>query len=144
MAEVHERGVVADSSRLLHVVSHDQDRVLASQVVDEVLDLAGRDRVEGRARFVEQQHFRVAGDRASDAEPLLLTAGQTEAALVETIFDFVPECRAAESPLADFGEDLFVPLTIDAERIDDVLKDCLLYTSPSPRDLWISRMPSSA
>ena len=24
------------------------------------------------------------------------------------------------------------------------LWDCLLYTSPSPRDLWISRMPSSA
>ena len=23
-------------------------------------------------------------------------------------------------------------------------KVCLLYTSPSPRDLWISRMPSSA
>ena len=23
-------------------------------------------------------------------------------------------------------------------------KACLLYTSPSPRDLWISRMPSSA
>ena len=23
-------------------------------------------------------------------------------------------------------------------------KNCLLYTSPSPRDLWISRMPSSA
>ena len=22
--------------------------------------------------------------------------------------------------------------------------NCLLYTSPSPRDLWISRMPSSA
>ena len=24
------------------------------------------------------------------------------------------------------------------------LANCLLYTSPSPRDLWISRMPSSA
>ena len=23
-------------------------------------------------------------------------------------------------------------------------KDCLLYTSPSPRDRWLSRMPSSA
>ena len=23
-------------------------------------------------------------------------------------------------------------------------RTCLLYTSPSPRDLWISRMPSSA
>ena len=26
----------------------------------------------------------------------------------------------------------------------DLLKDCLLYTSPSPRDLSTSRMPSSA
>ena len=27
---------------------------------------------------------------------------------------------------------------------DDCLKDCLLYTSPSPRDATLSRMPSSA
>ena len=26
----------------------------------------------------------------------------------------------------------------------DCMNNCLLYTSPSPRDLWISRMPSSA
>ena len=25
-----------------------------------------------------------------------------------------------------------------------IFQSCLLYTSPSPRDLWISRMPSSA
>ena len=31
----------------------------------------------------------------------------------------------------------------DIESID-VLKDCLLYTSPSPRDGLLSRMPSSA
>ena len=30
------------------------------------------------------------------------------------------------------------------EYIYSDYKDCLLYTSPSPRDLWISRMPSSA
>ena len=30
-------------------------------------------------------------------------------------------------------------------ELEKRLKDsCLLYTSPSPRDLWISRMPSSA
>ena len=29
-------------------------------------------------------------------------------------------------------------------QIDDLILICLLYTSPSPRDLWISRMPSSA
>ena len=30
------------------------------------------------------------------------------------------------------------------ENIDMVLSDCLLYTSPSPRDATLSRMPSSA
>ena len=29
-------------------------------------------------------------------------------------------------------------------RIDEIIKDCLLYTSPSPRDNRTSRMPSSA
>ena len=30
------------------------------------------------------------------------------------------------------------------DAINDVLPDCLLYTSPSPRDGLLSRMPSSA
>ena len=33
---------------------------------------------------------------------------------------------------------------IDSLNPFEEKKDCLLYTSPSPRDLWISRMPSSA
>ena len=32
----------------------------------------------------------------------------------------------------------------NATYVSDVLKTCLLYTSPSPRDLSTSRMPSSA
>ena len=32
----------------------------------------------------------------------------------------------------------------DYMKNPDKLDDCLLYTSPSPRDLVISRMPSSA
>ena len=31
-----------------------------------------------------------------------------------------------------------------SKRLRDVYNDCLLYTSPSPRDLSTSRMPSSA
>ena len=31
-----------------------------------------------------------------------------------------------------------------AERTGALLEDCLLYTSPSPRDATLSRMPSSA
>ena len=33
---------------------------------------------------------------------------------------------------------------LDAEGIRRVREDCLLYTSPSPRDRQKSRMPSSA
>ena len=42
----------------------------------------------------------------------------------------------------------FEPETIDlaraAQAIDELNKSCLLYTSPSPRDATLSRMPSSA
>ena len=33
---------------------------------------------------------------------------------------------------------------IKSKTVSDLLKDCLLYTSPSPRDRTRSRMPSSA
>ena len=31
-----------------------------------------------------------------------------------------------------------------SKKINDAINSCLLYTSPSPRDLDLSRMPSSA
>ena len=34
--------------------------------------------------------------------------------------------------------------TFDVERVVARIYDCLLYTSPSPRDATLSRMPSSA
>ena len=37
------------------------------------------------------------------------------------------------------------PHPVDAQkRLCDMMGDCLLYTSPSPRDATLSRMPSSA
>ena len=36
------------------------------------------------------------------------------------------------------------PLEIKGASSDALIKHCLLYTSPSPRDLSTSRMPSSA
>ena len=35
-------------------------------------------------------------------------------------------------------------ITSAQEIVNDVYMDCLLYTSPSPRDATLSRMPSSA
>ena len=46
------------------------------------------------------------------------------------------------------GDQTFVDgqkLNVDQKKLDKFLKSlCLLYTSPSPRDLSTSRMPSSA
>ena len=54
-------------------------------------------------------------------------------------FNFLP----AQSPI---GEALFAHYDMVAEDYDSVLliENCLLYTSPSPRDRQKSRMPSSA
>ena len=39
---------------------------------------------------------------------------------------------------------VMLPIIISVVVIDHILRGCLLYTSPSPRDLSTSRMPSSA
>ena len=82
----------------------------------------------------------VYGDDPILAETVVSYVGQAVFAVVaETM-------RAARDALAHAVvtyEPLSAVLTIDqAMREGSWL--CLLYTSPSPRDLWISRMPSSA
>ena len=42
------------------------------------------------------------------------------------------------------ASDLKTTDDIACSVLKDLLKDCLLYTSPSPRDATLSRMPSSA
>ena len=52
--------------------------------------------------------------------------------------------EAVEQWLLNKGKDMDVRLGMTASKLDDIFNDCLLYTSPSPRDLSTSRMPSSA
>ena len=56
-------------------------REVLPQLVDQLLDPGGGDRVERRARLVHQDDFRVDRDRAGDAQPLLLAAGEPGAGL---------------------------------------------------------------
>ena len=51
-----------------------------------------------------------------------------------------PEIQALER-----GQKLFGEIYTVSGHVDKTLsRHCLLYTSPSPRDMWTSRMPSSA
>src|SRR6478672_1233621 len=99
LAAEHERGLVGHARRLLHVVGDDHDRVVALELVDELLDLERRDRVERRAGLVHQDHLGLDGDRARDAEPLLLAAGEADARRAEAVLDLLPESGAAQRAL---------------------------------------------
>src|SRR5258706_13922242 len=98
--EIHEGSLVGDARGLLHVVGDDRDGVVLGQLLDQFLDLGGRNRIQRRARLVEQDHLGPHGDGAGDAEPLLLAAGQAEAAGVQLVLDLVPQ-RAATQRLLD-------------------------------------------
>ncbi len=79
LAQVEERRVVGDARRLLHVVGDDDDRVVLVELVDQLLDVRGGDRIERRGRLVHQQHLGLDGERARDAEALLLAAREASA-----------------------------------------------------------------
>src|SRR5215211_3944420 len=79
---VEEGRAVGDAGRLLHVVGDDHDRVVLLELLHQVLDAAGGDRVEGRGGLVHQDHVGGDGDGPGDAEPLLLAAGEGEGVLL--------------------------------------------------------------
>src|SRR5712672_2215741 len=96
LPQIHEGGLVRDARRLLHVMGDDGDGVVLRQFLDQFLDLGGRDRIERRARLVEQDHLGPHRDRAGDAKPLLLAAGQAQAGGVQLVLDLVPQRAAAQ------------------------------------------------
>src|SRR6266481_6960092 len=123
LTEIHERGLVGDARGLLHVMGDDRDRIVLGQFLDQFLDLGGRNRVERRARLVEQDYFGPHGDGAGDAKPLLLAAGQAETACVELVLDLVPQ-RAAAQRLFDPAVHLgFGDFFIKADTERDVFID---------------------
>ncbi len=80
-------------------MGHDHHGVLVLQFRDQFLDAAGRDRVQRRARLVEQQHLGADRDAARDAQPLLLAAGQAVARLVQLVLGLVPQRGLRQRPL---------------------------------------------
>ena len=83
--------VIGDAMSLLEVVRDDHDRDLLAQLDDQVLYHLRRLRVERRAWLVKQQHLGIGGQRASDAEPLLLAAGEAQRGMVEVVLDLLEQ-----------------------------------------------------
>src|SRR5919108_807993 len=121
--EAEEGGHVRHAGGLLHVVRDDHERVLALEPVHEVLDRGGSDRIQSGGRLVQQHDVGLDGDRARDAEPLLLAAGELERACLQPHLDLVPERRLRERVL-----DATVEVVLHSERAQapgDVVVDRL-------------------
>src|SRR6266404_1068948 len=82
-AEIHEGRIVGTARSLLHVVGDDRNAVVGFEFGDQLLDALGRERVQRRGGFVEQQDLRLDRDRAGNAQALLLSARQAKPALPE-------------------------------------------------------------
>src|SRR5207248_1354502 len=124
LSKVEESRALRHARSLLHVMGDDGDCVAAAQLMDQLLDLGRRDRVERRAGLIHQDHFRIDGDRPGDAQALLLAAGKRRAALVQAVLDLVPKARAAERLFNDLRElSLRLGESVDAWTISDILEN---------------------
>src|SRR5262249_4597847 len=70
--QIHEGGEIRDAGRLLHVVRHDDDRIVALELVDQLLDLGSRDGIESRTGLIKQNDLGFYRDGGRDAQALLL------------------------------------------------------------------------
>ena len=71
---------VGDLEDGVHLVGDEHDRQVqvVAQLAQQLDDRGGRRRVEPGGRLVGQQHRRPQGERAGDADPLALAAGELE------------------------------------------------------------------
>ena len=86
-----------------------------------------------------------ASDRAAQLKDMKKnTAARTDNDLLDDVDADGNSVADARSKKAQEGQDAKSARAKDASDRAAQLKDCLLYTSPSPRDEVLSRMPSSA
>ena len=73
--------------------------VIFLQFADQLFDFGRRDRVQSRCRLIQQDDLGFDGHSAGNAQALLLTARERQTALVQLVFDFVPDSRFGEGRL---------------------------------------------
>ena len=142
IAAIESRGfiVAAPLAYLLNVglVLIRKPGKLPSKTIDQDYELEyGTDKIEVHADAINK------GDKVLIVDDLIATGGSAEAAvkLVKKMYGEIIECCFVID-LPDIGGR--ARLENMGQKVFTLCEFCLLYTSPSPRDLSTSRMPSSA
>ena len=79
-----------------------------------------------------------------ERKPKALSGGQRQRVAMGRAIVRNPEAFLMDEPLSNLDAKLRVQMRAELGQLHTQLETCLLYTSPSPRDLRLSRMPSSA
>ena len=106
-------------------MGHNHHGELALELVDQLLDGEGGDGIERRGRFIEQQHFRLDGNGTGNHQTLLLTTGETEGVVMQTILHLVPQGRTTQGALGGLIQSATIVDPLQAQTIDHVLVDGL-------------------
>ena len=104
---------------------HDHDCIVPLELLDQLLDLRGGDGIERRRGLVHQEHLGLDRQRARDAEPLLLPAGEIERRRLEPVGDLLPERGLMQAALDHLAERDRVAHPVDARSEGDVVEDRL-------------------
>src|SRR5665647_1167143 len=94
--------------------------------------------------FIHHKQFWLTHQGSADCKHLLLSSGKCSCQLP---FSFLHSWEQIKNPILIFKNFSFIFSCIGSKHkvfINRQVWDCLLYTSPSPRDGLLSRMPSSA
>ena len=87
-------------------------------------------------------------DRLKEMEAYIFPCNPNTNRTLDKIFSELTDGHSSSSESFEFkGREIFIPKACDGVAMfsfDDLCRNCLLYTSPSPRDIPLSRMPSSA
>src|SRR5579875_2261080 len=100
-AVVEEHGRVRHPPGLAEVVRDDDEGQCRDEPAEQGLDVLGRDGVERGGGLVEQEHVRAHGERAGEAQQLLLAAREAERGVVQAVLHGVPEADLAQALLCD-------------------------------------------
>lgn len=88
---------VRDPTRLAKIVRHQDNGARGLEPQNQFFNRLGGLGVEGAGGFVHQDDFRVNGQRAGKAKPLLLADRQAQSGIVQAVFDFAPQAGFAQS-----------------------------------------------
>ena len=88
LSGIEDVGMVTDSQHFADIVVGDQDPDIAiAEVLDNVLDIDDRDRVDAGKRFIKQDEAWIRGEGARNLDAAAFSAGETDTGLIDEVTD---------------------------------------------------------